>query len=133
MNFNDFLGKIRYKFAESEKELIKRAFELAEKSHAGQKRFSGAEYFEHPVAAALILAKIFPDAVTIAATLLHDVPEDTKTTIEEIRKEFGGEICNLVDGVTKLGRVRLQNSTDKYYVENLRKMFVATSKDVRVI
>ncbi len=133
MHFNDFLSKIQHNFKDSEKKLIKKAFEFAENAHKGQKRFSGEDYFEHPVAAALVLASVLPSATTIAATLLHDVPEDTKVTLEEIRKAFGESIANLVDGVTKLGQVRLRNSKDKFYVENLRKMFVATSKDIRVI
>lgn len=106
---------------------------MAQKAHAGQKRFSGADYFDHPVASALILAGILPSPAAIAATLLHDVPEDTETTLEQIKKEVGIEVATLVDGVTKLGKVRLRNSKDNYYVENLRKMFVATSKDIRVI
>lgn len=133
MNFNDFLSKIQHKFKPDQQDLLKRAFKFAETAHTGQKRFSGEDYIEHPVAAALILAEILPEPKVIAATLLHDVPEDTKISLEQIRKEFGAEIAALVDGVTKLGRVRLRNSRDKYYVENLRKMFVATSKDIRVI
>lgn len=133
MEFKDFINKIQYSFTEEELSVMRKAFDLNKKAHAGQKRFSGEDYFTHPVAAAQILAKIFPDATTIAATLLHDVPEDTKITIEEIRAEFGEKIASLVDGVTKLGTVRLRNSTDKFYIENLRKMFVATSQDIRVI
>lgn len=133
MHFTEFLGKIQHKFTAAEEKLLRKAFDFAQKSHAGQKRFSGGDYFDHPAQAALILANILPSAATIAATLLHDVPEDTKATLAEIKKEFGERIANLVDGVTKLGTVRLRNSKDKYYVENLRKMFVATSKDIRVI
>ncbi|MBU6447819.1 RelA/SpoT family protein, partial [Patescibacteria group bacterium] len=133
MNFNDFLSKIQHKFSGEDEALIKKAFTFSEKAHTGQKRFSGDPYFEHPVHAAIILARIFPNAITIAATLLHDVPEDTKATMDEVKKQFGEEVVHLVDGVTKLGRVRLRNSKDKYYVENLRKMFIATSKDMRVI
>lgn len=113
--------------------MLEKAYLLAQKAHAGQKRFSGADYFDHPVQSALILASILPSAAAIAATLLHDVPEDTETTLEQIKKEVGSEVATLVDGVTKLGKVRLRNSKDNYYVENLRKMFVATSKDIRVI
>ncbi|MDB4939623.1 MAG: relA [Candidatus Doudnabacteria bacterium] len=133
MNFTDFLSKIQYKFTDEEEQLLQKAFDFAKKAHAGQIRFSGEDYFEHPVEAAIILADILPSAPTVAATLLHDVPEDTKITLDEIRKEFGEEIASLVDGVTKLGKVRLRNSKDQYYVENLRKMFIATSKDIRVI
>lgn len=133
MNFNDFLSKIQHKFSAGDEALIKKAFMFSEKAHTGQKRFSGDPYFEHPIHASIILARIFPNAITIAATLLHDVPEDTKATMDEIKKQFGEEVVQLVDGVTKLGKVRLRNSKDKYYVENLRKMFIATSKDIRVI
>ncbi len=133
MNFNDFLSKIQHKFSDKEKALLEKAFVFAGRAHQGQKRFSGSDYVSHPISTAQILGEIFPSATTIAATLLHDVPEDTKTGIDEIKKEFGVEVSALVDGVTKLGKVRLRNSKDKYYVENLRKMFVATSKDIRVI
>lgn len=134
MQFNDFLNKIQQRdFSQKDKELLQSAFEYAEKAHAGQKRFSGAEYISHPAEAAAVLAQIFPNTNAIAATLLHDVPEDTPITLREIAAKFGAEIGSLVDGVTKLGKVRLRNSKDKYYVENLRKMFIATSKDARVI
>ncbi|TSC66627.1 MAG: GTP pyrophosphokinase, partial [Candidatus Doudnabacteria bacterium Gr01-1014_77] len=133
MDFNGFITKIQFKFKDKDKELLERAFKFAVDAHKGQKRFSGEEYVIHPQEAALILGRIFPNATTIAATLLHDVPEDTKVGLLEIEKEFGKEVASLVDGVTKLGKVRLRNSKDKYYVENLRKMFVATSKDIRVI
>ena len=133
MNSSDFLGKIQYKFEPEDEALIRKAFDFAEKAHAGQIRFSGEDYIEHPIEAACILAEILPSAPTIAATLLHDVPEDTKVTLEDVCKEFGNEIANLVDGVTKLGKVRLRNSKDQFYVENLRKMFIATSRDIRVI
>jgi GTP pyrophosphokinase len=133
LSFEEFINKIQYSFSREDIGVIHKAFDMAKKAHEGQKRFSGEDYFIHPVCAALILAHILPDATTIAATLLHDVSEDTKYTLEDIRQEFGEKICMLVDGVTKLGTVRLRNSTDKSYMENLRKMFVATSKDIRVI
>jgi GTP pyrophosphokinase len=129
----DFLRSIPHKFTDEQAKVILKALKIATKAHAGQKRKSGEDYIIHPMAAAVILGQIFPDAATIAATLLHDVPEDTKVTLEEIRQQFGDEIATLVDGVTKLGHVRLLNSTDEYYVENLRKMFIATSQDIRVI
>jgi GTP pyrophosphokinase len=133
VEFTDFINKIQYSFSEEDRKMMREAFELSKKAHAGQKRFSGEDYFIHPVSSALILAKIFPDATTITATLLHDVPEDTKITIGEIKEKFGEKVASLIDGVTKLSGVRLRNSTDKFYIENLRKMFVATSKDIRVI
>jgi GTP diphosphokinase / guanosine-3',5'-bis(diphosphate) 3'-diphosphatase len=129
----DFLKSIPHNFPQKDLELIKKALSFAKKAHGLQTRKSGEPYITHPVAAAIILGRIFPDTATIAATLLHDITEDTAVTQEELTKEFGEEIAGLVDGVTKLGHVRLLNSKDEYYVENLRKMFIATSKDVRVM
>ncbi len=129
----DFFNQIPHQFKPGEADLINKALDFATKAHAGQKRNSGEDFINHPIRAAIILGKIFPDACTIAATLLHDITEDTSTTKEELEKEFGQEIADLVDGVTKLGHVRLRNSKDEFYLENLRKMFIATSKDIRVI
>lgn len=129
----DFLKAIPHNFKPEEEALLHKALEFAIKAHLGQKRLSGEDYAIHPKEAAIILGQIFPDPNTLAATLLHDVPEDTKVTIAEIEKAFSKEIASLVDGVTKLGKVRLRNSQDKYYVENLRKLFIATSEDIRVI
>jgi GTP pyrophosphokinase len=130
---DDFLKSIPHNFPQKEAELIKKALKFATKAHGEQKRKSGEPYITHPIAAAVILGHIFPDTATITATLLHDITEDTSVTQEELVKEFGEEIGSLVDGVTKLGHVRLLNSKDEYYVENLRKMFIATSSDVRVM
>ncbi len=129
----DFLKSIPFNFSQKDRLLINKAADFSRTAHAGQKRKSGEDFVEHPIAAAIILGQIFPDATTITATLLHDIPEDTQVTLDQIKKEFGEEIANLVDGVTKLGHVRLLNSKDEYYVENLRKMFIATSTDVRVL
>lgn len=129
----DFLKQIPHNFKPQEQALLHRAFDLAKKAHEGQKRKSGEDYFTHSEEAAVILGKIFPDTPTLAATLLHDVPEDTEVKLPAIEKEFGKEIARLIDGVTQLGRVRMKDSKDKFYVENLRKLFIATSQDVRVI
>ncbi len=128
-----FLNSIPHKFTKEEEQLLLHAFEFAKKAHEGQKRKSGEEYIIHPAETALILGKIFPDTKALVASLLHDVPEDTQVTIEQIKKEFGEEISQIIDGVTKLGQVRLRSSKDKFYIENLRKLFIATSKDIRVI
>jgi GTP diphosphokinase / guanosine-3',5'-bis(diphosphate) 3'-diphosphatase len=130
---NNFLKSIPHHFAEQEAEMLGKALGLAKKAHEGQKRKSGEDYIQHCVGSAVILGQIFPDPPTLAATLLHDVPEDTKVTLEEIKKTFGAETVFLIDGVTQLGRVRMKDSKDKYYVENLRKLFIATSRDIRVI
>jgi len=132
-HFKDFLNSIPHKFSPPEEELLKKAYEFAQKAHEGQKRKSGEDYFIHTREAAIILGKIFPDPFTLVATLLHDVPEDTKVSLEVIKKEFGSEITKLIDGVTQLGHVRMKDSNDKFYVENLRKLFMATSHDIRVI
>lgn len=129
----EFFKSIPHKFNATEIALIQKALDFATKAHEGQKRKSGEPFVEHPKSAAIILGQIFPDTATICATILHDITEDTNTTDSELKKEFGDEIASLVDGVTKLGKVRLRNSKDEYYVENLRKMFMAVSKDVRVM
>ena len=129
----DFLKAIPHQFKPEEETLLNRALDFATQAHAGQKRKNGEDYIIHPRSAAIILGQIFPDPTTLAATLLHDVYEDTSVTLDDIKKNFGEEIARLVDGVTKLGHVRFRNSKDKFYVENLRKLFFATSEDIRVI
>lgn len=133
MDFPQFLKSIPHNFKNNERQLLEKAFEFSRRAHHGQKRRSGEDFFIHPVQAAVTLGQIFPDTTTLVATLLHDIPEDTAVTIEEVNKTFGETVAALVDGVTKLGKVRLRNSQDPMYVENLRKMFIATSQDVRVM
>lgn len=116
---------------ETDQDLLKRAYAYAELHHRGQKRSSGEDYIIHPVAVAEILAGLQLDSMTLAAALLHDVVEDTKVTDEELAKQFGGEIAHLVDGVTKLKRLRFE-SREEQQAENLRKMFLAMAKDIRV-
>src|SRR5258708_4713856 len=130
---DEFLKSIPHKFSPQERDILLKAFEFAQKAHYGQKRKSGENYIIHVKEAAIILGQLFPDAATLAATLLHDVPEDTNVSLKEIKEKFGEEIAELIDGVTQLGRVRLKDGKDKYYVENLRKLFIATSQDIRVI
>lgn len=129
----DFFNAIPHKFSAKDRSVIEHALEFARRAHRGQKRKSGEDFVSHPMAAAIILGQIFPDTATTVATILHDITEDTQTTYDDLKQEFGEEIAQLVDGVTKLGQVRLLNSKDEYYVENLRKMFIATSRDVRVM
>ena len=113
-------------------ELIGRAYDVAAKMHEGQFRKSGEPYLIHPVATAKILAELGMDDSAIVAGLLHDVVEDTNYTKEDLAAEFGEEIAELVDGVTKLGTIVFENK-EKRQVENLRKMFLAMSKDIRVL
>ncbi|MBR0126971.1 MAG: bifunctional (p)ppGpp synthetase/guanosine-3',5'-bis(diphosphate) 3'-pyrophosphohydrolase [Firmicutes bacterium] len=113
-------------------EVIEKAYDVAEEMHRGQLRKSGEPYLIHPMAVAEILAELGMDESTIVAGLLHDVVEDTPYTEEELRKDFGDEIALLVDGVTKLGTLK-SASNEVRQVENLRKMFLAMSKDIRVL
>ena len=112
-------------------DLVRLAFEFAAKAHDGQFRKSGEPYIVHPLAAAHILAHMRIDPTIIIATLLHDVPEDTHVTLEEIEKNFGSEIASMVRGITKLGKLKYRGV--ERYIENLRKMFVAMAEDVRVM
>ncbi len=111
--------------------LITKAYHFAEKAHAEQKRYNGDPYFVHLAETGLILAELGMPAVVIAAGLLHDVIEDTDTSESVIKKEFGDEIAFIIQGVTKLGKLKYQGV--ERHVESLRKFFVATSEDIRVL
>lgn len=111
---------------------IKKAFEFARKAHEGQKRKSGEDYIWHPVAVAEILADIRLDHESLIAALLHDVVEDTPVTKEEVTKLFGESVAELVDGVTKLGKLK-NHSKQQTQAENFRKMMLAMARDLRVI
>ncbi|HWP79981.1 MAG TPA: bifunctional (p)ppGpp synthetase/guanosine-3',5'-bis(diphosphate) 3'-pyrophosphohydrolase [Candidatus Acidoferrum sp.] len=113
-------------------ELINKAFCTAREAHKGQMRRSGEEYISHPVEVARILAGLGMDTECVVSALLHDVVEDTKVTEKEVKRDFGPDIAALVAGVTKLGKIPY-TSKEEEQVENLRKMFLATAKDIRVI
>ncbi len=115
----------------SDKELITRACEFAKKAHEGQLRKSGEPYYNHVFATGINLATLKMDADTIAAGVMHDVLEDTSVTEEEMAKEFGDHITKLVQGVTKLGKLRYTGA--ERHVESLRKFFVAMADDIRVV
>ena len=108
------------------------AYELASKCHEGQKRDSGEPYITHPVAVAFILLELGMDTDTICAALLHDVVEDTSCSLEDIKKQFGQDVSMLVDGVTKLGKIPLF-TREEQQAENVRKILLAMSQDIRVI
>ena len=112
--------------------LIQKAYEFAKKAHEGQQRLSGAAYLTHLVGVAEILEELHMDSITIAAALLHDILEDTPVTYDQLKQEFGEEIANLVEGVTKLSTRKFQDATLRQ-AESTRKMLVAMAKDVRVI
>ena len=113
--------------------LIKKAYEVAKEQHKNQKRKSGEPYIIHPLNTAIIIAEIEMDRETICAALLHDVVEDTGMTLDEIREMFGDHVALLVDGVTKLTQLSLDVDKIEIQAENLRKMFVAMAKDIRVV
>ena len=129
---NEFLDYIASLNPNYNLEGIKKAYETAEKMHKGQLRKSGEPYIIHPVETAKILAGLGMDEQTIIAGLLHDVVEDTEYTEEQLKAEFGEEVALLVDGVTKLGNLVFETKEDAQ-AENLRKMFLAMSKDIRVL
>jgi len=129
--FTKLLQTLKENYPEAELDLVKLAYDFASEAHAGQKRVSGDPYIIHPLAVAQKLAEMRLDLTTIIAGLLHDVPEDTAVTLKEIDKNFGREVCRLVEGITKLGKIKYRGL--ERYAENLRKMFVAMSDDIRVI
>ena len=127
----DLIEKIKSYDEDADTDIVRLAYDFANNAHAGQIRKSGEPYITHPLAAAHILANMRIDPVIVTATLLHDVPEDTEVTIEEIEKNFGEEIASLVRGITKLGKLKYRGV--ERYIENLRKMFVAMAEDIRVM
>lgn len=128
----ELMDKIKASDKQYDTEKIMRAYELADGAHQGQMRSSGDKYITHPVAVASILLDYCMDTDTICAALLHDVVEDTEITLEELKKKFGEDVALLVDGVTKIGQVPL-NSKEEQQAENIRKILMAMSKDIRVI
>jgi GTP pyrophosphokinase len=134
MSLQELLSLQRINLNSSQIDLISRAYEFSRKAHFGQKRKSGEEYFNHCVETAATLLKMGLGSVTTAAGLLHDVPEDTDYTLEDIKKEFGDDVAFLVNGVTKLSNIKLRgNQKKELYLDNLRKMFLAMAADIRVV
>ena len=133
ITIDDVLKNVKFTLDSKKEALIKTAFEFANEAHKGQKRKSGEDYIQHPLHTALNLAKIGMGPRTIVSGLLHDVPEDTPVTLAQVEDKFGREIATLVDGVTKLGHIRLQGTKEEIYLENLRKMFLAMAADIRVV
>ena len=128
----EFLEKILSINSKYDTELIGKAFDTAQRLHEGQLRKSGEPYFIHPINVAYILAEMGMDEATIIGGLLHDVVEDTDYTREQLVADFNEEIALLVDGVTKLGTIKFE-SKEEIQAENFRKMFLAMSKDIRVL
>ncbi|MFA6428247.1 MAG: RelA/SpoT family protein [Candidatus Buchananbacteria bacterium] len=130
-DFQELIKIIKVNDPQADTTMIQLAFEFAAKAHEGQLRKSGEPYINHPLGAAIYLANLKVDNNTIIAALLHDVPEETKITLKEIKNNFGDEVANLVGGITKLGTLKYRGI--ERYAENLRRMFLAISQDVRVI
>ncbi|CCJ34682.1 RelA/SpoT family protein [Caloramator australicus] len=126
------LEKIKENNLDVDIEMIKKAYNVAEKAHEGQLRESGDPYILHPVEVAIILVEMGLDTDAICAALLHDVVEDTHLSYEDVKREFNESIADLVDGVTKLGKIEYK-SKEEQQAENIRKVLIAMAKDIRVI
>ena len=129
---SDILEAIRTYSPDANLQPVMTAYLLAARAHAGQTRKSGEPYLSHPMAVAMILTEMRMDVDTIATALLHDALEDNPITKEEMAKEIGPVITNLVDGVTKIGKLKFR-SKEELAAENFRKMMMAMSQDLRVI
>ena len=131
--YRELISSVRKYHPSADISLIQKAYDSAYRAHEGQKRKSGEPYIIHPLCVAIILADLELDKETIVAGLLHDAVEDTWMTVEEVTKEFSQEVALLVDGVTKLGQLSYSADKLELQAENLRKMFLAMAKDIRVI
>jgi GTP pyrophosphokinase len=131
--YKELISRIRKYHPNTDISMIEKAYHIADSAHKDQKRKSGEPYIIHPLCVAIILADLELDKETIVAGLLHDVVEDTVMTTEEIEKEFSSEVALLVDGVTKLGQIPYDADKVEVQAENLRKMFLAMAKDIRVV
>lgn len=130
-SFDELKSALDSRYSEYDLLMLEHAYHFAHAAHEGQLRSTGEPYFNHVFSTALKLAKLKLPSDVIAAGLLHDVPEDTERTLEEIKKEFGDDIAYMVESCTKLGKVKYRG--EERYIENLRKMFVAMAEDVRVV
>jgi guanosine-3',5'-bis(diphosphate) 3'-pyrophosphohydrolase len=132
VTINGLIEKMVQAHIDHDPEVIRAVYDYAATAHNGQKRDSGEEYIQHPIEVAAILADMNIDVTSIQAALLHDVVEDTDITIEDIQARFGDKVAELVDGVTKLSRISFLSKQEQQ-MENLRKMFLAMARDIRVI
>jgi len=132
MTIDELKARVKEYSPQADLDLLERAYQFGRSAHAGQQRMSGDDFIAHPLAVAGLLTELHMDVPTLAAALLHDVVEDTEVDSDSLEKKFGREIAQLVDGVTKLGRLEFR-SQEEEQVENLRKMFLAMARDIRVI
>ncbi|MBO4289227.1 MAG: bifunctional (p)ppGpp synthetase/guanosine-3',5'-bis(diphosphate) 3'-pyrophosphohydrolase [Lachnospiraceae bacterium] len=131
--FDQLLANMKKNGTLRDADRVEEAFVLSAKAHEGQKRRSGEPYINHPMQVAVILSELGMDEDTVIAGILHDVAEDTEMTLEDIRERFGDDVAEMVDGVTKLTRLAWDGGKVEQQAENLRKMFMAMAKDIRVI
>ncbi len=129
--WEDLERALTERYQDADRALIRRAYEYAKAAHEGQKRYTGTPYMIHPTATAVRLVEMSLPTEVVVAGLLHDVPEDTQRTLEEVRAEFGDDVADMVRGVTKLGKVKYRGI--ERYAENLRRMFLAMAEDIRVV
>ena len=131
--YQDLVTAIRNYHPSTDLSMVEKAYQTATEAHQNQKRKSGEPYIIHPLCVAIILAELELDKETIIGGLLHDVIEDTRFTVQDLTEMFGEEIALLVDGVTKLTQLNYSKDKVEIQAENLRKMFLAMAKDIRVI
>src|SRR5881396_3310953 len=122
--FRELLHDMRENRPNDDLELVRKAYEFSQKQHSGQTRASGEPFLVHPLEVALVLAEMKLDSGAIAAGLLHDAIEDTEATREDIKKEFGEQIANIVEGVTKIDKIDVATSKEERQAENVRKMIL---------
>ena len=132
INNDELINKVKLYNKFFNPETLSKAYDFALKAHKHQKRDEGVPYIIHPVAVADILTELKLDSATITTGLLHDTIEDTKTTYNSVKKEFGKEVADLVDGVTKISALE-EKAAENSKAENFRKLILATSKDIRVL
>lgn len=132
ISVEEFFEMIKKYLNDNQVAFVHKAYDVAAKAHANQRRKSGEPYIIHPLGVATILAELQMDETTLAAAFLHDVVEDTETTLDQLKEMFGVKVADLVDGVTKLGKIEYISKEDQQ-IENYRKMFLAMAKDIRVI
>src|SRR5437763_12379950 len=132
IRLEEILDKVEKHHPGDNLDLIRRAYIFSAKEHKGQLRASGEPYLTHPLEVANLLAEMKMDGVTVSVGLLHDVVEDTLTTLEKIEELFGPEVAHIVDGVTKISQIQFTSKEEKQ-AENFRKMLLAMTDDIRVI
>ena len=131
MTINQIINKFKENHPKADTTMLELAFEFALKAHGGQKRKNGEPYIQHCLHTAFVLAQIKADLATVMAGLLHDIPEDTEYGLADIKKNFGSEVATLVEGITKLSKIKYRGV--ERYRESLRKMFLAMARDLRVV